>query len=102
MTPTAAESLKVVAHIRAKPGKRDKLEKAQLAVIEPTRAEEGCLEYELFVSAENPDQFTFVETWASPDALEKHLQSPHVQAFFARAGELIDGEPQNFRLKPVR
>ena len=102
MGPTPAESLKIVAHIRAKSGKRDELEKAVLGLIEPTRAEEGCQEYELFVSTEDENQFTFIETWTTPDALEQHLQTPPLQAFFARVGELLDGEPQILKLKLVR
>ena len=102
MGPTQAESLKVIAHIRAKPDKRSELEEALLALIEPTRTEEGCQEYELFVSTDDETQFTFIETWSSLEALEKHLQTPLLRAFFSRASELVEGEPQILQCKLVR
>lgn len=99
MGPTPPNSLKVVAHITAKPGKRDELMKAMLAIIEPTREEEPCQEYELFESTEDDHRFTFVETWTSAETLNQHLNKPHLQEFFRVAGELLDGEPQILQLK---
>lgn len=99
MGPTPSTSLKVVAHITAKPGKRDELEKALVALIEPTRAEDACQEYELFVSTEDDSVFTFVETWTSPETLDQHLNTPHLQGFFAKAEELVEGAPQILTLK---
>ena len=49
MGPTPPKSLKIIAHIQAKPAKRDELEKVLLSLIEPTRSDEGYQEYELFI-----------------------------------------------------
>ena len=81
---------------------RKELEKAMLALIEPTRAEEGCQEYELFLSTEDENRFTFIETWTDSNALDKHLQTPPLQAFFGQVGEWVEGEPQILKLKLVR
>ncbi|HPA46862.1 MAG TPA: putative quinol monooxygenase [bacterium] len=98
MGPTPPKSLKIIAHIQAKPTKRDELEKVLLSLIEPTRSDEGYQEYELFISQDDPCHFTFVETWESLEALEKHLQTPHLQGFLSRADELLDGAPQVLKL----
>lgn len=102
MSPTPAESLKIVAMIRVKPGKREEMIQAALAVIEPTRVEKGCQEYEFFSSVDDENLFTFVETWTSPAALDEHLQTPHIQSLFAKLESLVDGEPQIFKLKLIR
>lgn len=43
--------LNVVAVLKAKPGSEQVLGDALAALVEPTRAEEGCTGYELFVYA---------------------------------------------------
>ncbi len=102
MNRTAPESLKVIANIRAKTGKREEIIQAALAAIEPTRAEDGCQEYEFFSSIDDESLFTFVETWSNPTALDKHLQTPHIQDFFRKLADLVDGEPQISKLKLIR
>ncbi len=44
-------------------------------------AEEGCLQYELFVSPYAPQRFCLVEKWASQDALDVHLATEHLSDF---------------------
>jgi len=44
-------------------------------------AEEGCLQYELFVSPYAPKRFCLVEKWASQDALDVHLATEHLSDF---------------------
>ena len=44
-------------------------------------AEEGCLQYELFVSPYAPQRFCLVEKWTSQDALDVHLSTEHLSDF---------------------
>lgn len=86
-----AKPLTVVARIRAKAGKEEEVREALLTFIEPTRAEAGCVNYDLHRSLEDPALFLFHENWVSQEALHQHLQMPHIQAVVARAEELLDG-----------
>ncbi len=81
--------IRVTANIEVQPGKEDELVAAMTAVVGPTRAEEGCLEYELHQSTEVPTRFLMIERWASPEALARHLETPHIKALFARAPEIV-------------
>jgi quinol monooxygenase YgiN len=36
--------------------------------------EEGCIQYEIFRSAMNPNKLVLLEHWESQEALDKHLQ----------------------------
>ena len=88
--------LTVVAVLRAKPGKEEALREALLNLVEPTRAEAGCVQYDLHRSTENPGEFVFFEKWVDRAALDEHSQKPHLQAFRARREELLS-EPSEIR-----
>ncbi len=84
-----SELLTVVAEMKAKPGREEDLRRALLALIEPTRKEEGCAQYDLHVHTEDPGRFLFYENWASLERLEQHAASPHFRAFEKKSGELL-------------
>jgi quinol monooxygenase YgiN len=86
--------LTVVAMFEAKPGKEVALRAALLGLLEPTRQEPGCLNYDLHESAENPAKFLFHENWTSKAHLEAHSQSAHLQALLPRVEELCVAPPQ--------
>ena len=81
--------LTVVAEIVAKPGKEDELKRRLLALVEPTRLEDGCVQYDLHQNTGEPGRFVFYENWRSRELLERHLQSPHLLAFGAIEEELL-------------
>jgi quinol monooxygenase YgiN len=93
--------LNVVAIIKAKPGSEDVVGDALSALVEPTRAEEGCLAYDLFGSAIDTSTFITVERWTSQEALDGHMQSAHLQAALAAAGEYLAVAPDIHPLVPL-
>jgi len=86
--------LTVVAEIIAKPGCEQRLREELLALIEPTRAEAGCLQYDLHVAEGKPGHFLFYENWTSRQALDQHLATPHLQRLSGVLAELAEGEPR--------
>lgn len=72
--------LTVVAHFTAKPGKEEELRQTLLGLVEPTRKEEGCVQYDLHVGTGDPGKFVFYENWTSMAHLDAHSQSPHLIA----------------------
>jgi quinol monooxygenase YgiN len=84
--------LTVVAEMVAKPGKEDALRQQLVGLVEPTRKEEGCVQYDLHVSTSERGRFVFYENWTSREMLDKHSASDHIQRFRAIAGDLL-GEP---------
>jgi quinol monooxygenase YgiN len=81
-------SLIVIAEMTAKPGKEEELQAELLKLVEATRKEDGCLQYDLHAAVDNPRGFVFIENWTSREALEKHFQSPHIADFRKVQGEL--------------
>ncbi len=79
----------VVAKVVAKKEAVQQLKSELLKLINPTRNEEGCLNYVLHQDIDDPSVFIFYETWESAAFLEKHTQSDHYQAFGKAAAGLI-------------
>jgi quinol monooxygenase YgiN len=82
--------LPVVALIKAKAGKEKELEAMLRSLVAPTRAEAGCVQYDLHVDKAQPGLYVFVERWESESHLKTHLKSSHIQSGMARRAELIE------------
>jgi len=82
--------LTIVAHITAKPDAIE-LVKAELEkLIDITRAEEGCLQYDLHRDNENPAHFMFYENWESRELWQAHMNNQHLKDFMAATDGAID------------
>jgi quinol monooxygenase YgiN len=85
-------ALTVTAVITVRPGEEERFLDAARQVIGPTRAEEGCVDYRLHRHDERPGTFVFYEIWRSSGDLDQHMETPHIKAFIAAIGPLLDGE----------
>ncbi|WP_341503705.1 putative quinol monooxygenase [Gallaecimonas sp. GXIMD4217] len=81
--------LTCIARLEAKPGFEAKVRAELSKLLEPSRREEGCLNYDMHVVNDAPQVFMFHENWTSEAMLDQHLQSEHIQACFAEIGELL-------------
>lgn len=73
--------LTIVANIKAKADKTD-LVKAELEkLIATTRAEAGCVQYDLYQDNDNPAHFLFFENWESRDLWQAHMGNQQLKAF---------------------
>jgi len=73
--------LTVIANTHANPDKID-LVKAELKkLILITRAEKGCIQYDLHQDNENPAHFLFYENWESRELWQVHMSAPHLAAY---------------------
>jgi quinol monooxygenase YgiN len=79
----------VVGSFTAQEGKEEEAEAAFRALLEPTHAESGCILYALHRGADDPRRLTFIERWASREALQAHLGTTHIQGVLARQEELF-------------
>lgn len=85
----AGGKVTVLARIKAKPGLEELVMREVLSLVEPTRSEAGCINYDLHRSASDPSLFMLYENWVSMKDLEDHLAMPYLEAFKAKAGELL-------------
>jgi quinol monooxygenase YgiN len=86
-----SELLTVIARVRAKTGKEARLRQELRGLVTPTRAEAGCVSYDLHESKNEPGQFIFYETWKTDADVDAHFQTPHMLAILKLVPELVDG-----------
>lgn len=96
-----AEVLTVIAHATAKPGKIEAARTAMRALVGPTKAEPGCIDYELHQSEGDPAKFVFYENWTSVTHLDAHAKSAHIQAFRKLVPEILAGPVEISKWKKV-
>lgn len=75
--------LTIVANIHAKPDKVDLVRSELLKLVPITRAEQGCIQYDLHQDNANPAHFVFYENWESRDLWQTHMNAPHLAAYMA-------------------
>jgi len=99
MTPNAVSSaaVHVVARHFAKSETVAAVRDVLVSLIPLSRAEPGCLKYELFQNVSDPTDFTFMETFASDAALAVHAAAPHVADIPARLSGLM-AKPSDVRM----
>lgn len=61
----------------AKEGSEAKMKELLTAMVVPSKAEEGCIFYDIFAYENNPRKFMAVESWRDEAALEGHKTSEH-------------------------
>ncbi|MEE1754475.1 putative quinol monooxygenase [Streptomyces sp. SP18CS02] len=102
MTHTPSpQPLMALAKVKARPSQRASLLSALAALVEPSRAEQGCSDYTLFELHDEPGTFYVRETWADQEALDFHMATPHFRAFAARFDELLEEPIRLTRLNAV-
>jgi len=87
------EKLTVLARVRAAAGKEEELYTMLTGMVQQTRTEEGCINYDLHRRQEDPALFCFYENWRSKKDLDDHFATPYLQAFLGKAGELLAEPP---------
>ena len=75
------QKLTIVARILVKEGKREFVKSELLKLISVTRAEKGCISYNLHQDNENPNFFLFFENWENRVLWQVHMKNPHLAEF---------------------
>lgn len=82
-------TLYVIARVQAKAEHRAEVEAELRRMVAATRAEPGCLRYDLFADQDGGAGFSLVEAYTDEAALEAHRDSAHYQAFRGRIGDWL-------------
>ena len=65
----------------AKEGCEEKMKELLSAMVKPSKAENGCIFYEIFQYENNRRKFMAVETWENEAALDGHKASAHYAVY---------------------
>jgi quinol monooxygenase YgiN len=86
--------LRIVTILRVKPEFQATAREYFLSMIEPSRAEDGCLSYELFEHKENQNVFFFLAEWASVEHHDRHMEKPKHHEFRENLEKWCEGPPK--------
>ena len=89
-TTTDAQPIVQIAIAKVKPGTQEAFKTAVEKILKPTRAEAGNVSYHYIQSIQDPTEFIFVEVWKSNEAIDTHMSTPFLKAFFAEVGPLFE------------
>ncbi len=67
------EKIVLIARLKVKADKIEETKKAALAIVGESRAEDGCINYDVHQSIEDETLFFWHETWANKAALDEHF-----------------------------
>jgi quinol monooxygenase YgiN len=71
----------VLALVKAKDGMEETVREELLSLVNPTRSEPGCMNYDLHQATEDKALLMFYENWKSMEDLERHRETAHLKAF---------------------
>jgi quinol monooxygenase YgiN len=94
-------NLNVVAIIQAKPDTIEEVRRALTDLVRLSRAEPGCVSYELNESVTAPGTFVAIESWRSQADLAEHAKSQHMRAALAEVGDQLAAAPAVHPLAPL-
>jgi len=89
----AEDTLRVIAKVKARPGKVNELLSILSSLVEPTRKEPGCISYKLLQNNEDPTDFALIEEWQSTPALQSHFATKHFKDALLKLPNLVAAEP---------
>ena len=101
--PDSGRPFTIIADLAAHPGRGGEVAAAIAGsgAVGLTRAEPGCLAYEISRDSDAPDRFVAYERWRDVAALRAHLRTAHFAAVGAALGGLLAGAPTVRVLTPV-
>ncbi len=73
--------LHLAVSLVAKPNREAELRAALEGLVAPSRADDGCLQYDLHTDRENPRHFFLYERWRDEAAWRAHMETPHLKRF---------------------
>ena len=90
-------TLTIVANIHAKSEHAERVRAELVKLIPITRAEAGCLQYDLHQDNDDPAHFTFYENWESRELWQTHMNAPHLAAYM----KATEGAVETFTLSEM-
>ncbi len=82
--------LTILANIIAKEDKVDLVKAELLKLIDITRSEAGCINYDLHQDNENTAHFMLYENWQTRELWQTHMANQHLSEFMANTQDCVE------------
>jgi quinol monooxygenase YgiN len=83
----------LVVKLKIKPGTAAEFVATAQQLAASSRAEPGCLSYELW-KGDDDVSYAMVEKYADSDAAQAHRKTDHYRALGRKLGDYLDGKPE--------
>ena len=84
----------ILARITVKPESAAAARDILTTLVNASRKEPGCIDYQLLQKADAPHVFQTFELWADQGSVDAHMAAPNVGAAIAAAGPLFTAPPE--------
>jgi len=93
--------LTVIAKFKAKLDRLEEAKKILCSLVVPTLMEEGCIQYDLHQSKEEPDTFFIYENWTNDECLTRYLSKDYNRDFYEKSKMLLQQPMEIFLLSRI-
>ena len=91
----------IFARFEPRPGNELQLRDELMRILEPTRADPGCVRIHLFESTRGSLTWFIHSEWIDEAAFDAHVELPHTQRFVGAVEPLMNGPLQAVRTKQI-
>lgn len=95
------EKIVLMARLKVKADKIEEAKTAALAIVEPSRNEPGCINYDVHQTIDDPTVFLWHETWANQQAIDEHFEMSYFKEFAATVEKIAEIPPQIILSKKI-
>lgn len=88
------EKIVLVARLKVKNDRVEEAKQVALAIVADSRAEEGCVNYDVHQAIDDETVFIWHETWKNKAAIDEHFETEFFKNFSATVGEFAVEPPQ--------
>lgn len=82
--------LTIVANITAKSKNINLVKTELIKLIDITRMEEGCINYDLHQNNDNSAHFMFFENWESRELWQAHMEGQHLKDYMTATENAVE------------
>ncbi len=84
----------LVARLKVKDNAIEEAKQAALKIVADSRAEAGCVNYDIHQAIDDPTVFIWHETWKGKAAIDEHFETAFFKEFFAAVENFAAEPPQ--------
>ena len=86
-------SINLTVILKSKPENSAIVKSLLLELVEKSKKEPACKQYDLHQNCDDANTFIFHEIWENQNGLNDHNQQPYIQSFFEKAKTLLQETP---------
>lgn len=88
------KKLTIITHVLAKPNTIDVVKAELKKLVSTSRADKGCISYDLHQDNENPAHFLLYENWLSRDLWQEHMNNEYLKEYI----DAVEGAVESFSI----